>query len=292
MKKEDLDLIPTVYSLFSDIPDRSQTVLSDVNKYYLSDVAILQESYIVYTNNNHMGVLFAFRDYGIANIFRIGFTLVCESNGIQYFTQRTYSSVTYENDNQFNIHIVDLPIIPISGCSLIINWISYGSVDIPIEQSFTKPQKSDIKSIRKVKKLRKNCVYAKGRHSSRKCDIPDDLLPYAWMSYDQLNVPFSEIIDLTKIIKRDHLNPDLQVLSDDSEDEMLSIPINCYYDKGFYSTAYYVQNVPVIEKRLSGGKSAIQCIIRVPCSQIDIMCLKRLSEYRRRVYMGICRIAR
>lgn len=271
MKKEDIDLIPTVYSFFSDIPDRSQTVLSDVNKYYLSDVAILQESYIVYTNDNYMGVLFAFRDYGISNIFRIGFTLVLESNGIQYFTQRTYSSVTYENDNQFNIHLVDLPITPISACSLIINWISYGSVEIPIEQSFTKPQKSDIKSIRKIKKLRKNCVYAKGRHSSRKCDIPDDLLPYAWMSYDQLNVPFSEIIDLTKIIKRDHLNPDLQALSDNSEDEMLSIPINCYYDKGFYSTAYYVQNVPIIEMRLSGGKSAVQCIIRVPCSQIDML---------------------
>lgn len=59
--------------------------------------------------------------------------------------------------------------------------------------------------------------------------------------------------------------------TDNSSCECCLVPINCYFDKGFYATIYYVQNYPVIKKKFSGGESSIQCVIAVNKKRLNLL---------------------
>lgn len=222
------------------------------------------------------GILFTMRDYGICDIKQIGFTLVLETTHHTYALEKTYTSVSYKNDNQFVIHIIDLQRMPITSCYLIINWVSYSPVSSDyqtpdrtiIEKALDRPKKREFEYIRKIDSARDGCEANPNSSSPRKSKLPDDAAHAAWNAYEELDKDFSEIRNLTEVVKarKPLQNADLKLSS-----EQIPVPINCYFDKGFYSTVYYVQDCPIIEKRLSDGKSALQCIVGVSASDLDLL---------------------
>ena len=134
----------------------------DRKKYYLSEAKILQESCEVYSAGLTTGILFTMRDYGICDIKQIGFTLVLETTHHTYALEKTYTSVSYKNDNQFVIHIIDLQRMPITSCYLIINWVTYSPVNSDyqapdrkiIEKALDRPKKREFEYIRKIDSVR------------------------------------------------------------------------------------------------------------------------------------------
>lgn len=53
--------------------------------------------------------------------------------------------------------------------------------------------------------------------------------------------------------------------------EQIAVPINCYFDKGFYAAIYYTKGCEILKIQLSAGKSAIQCIIGVDKDNLDLL---------------------
>ena len=53
--------------------------------------------------------------------------------------------------------------------------------------------------------------------------------------------------------------------------ELIAVPINCYFDKGFYAAIYYTKGCEILKIQLSAGKSAIQCIIGVDKDNLDLL---------------------
>ena len=276
---DNIPVTPMVGSWFSKIPSDARKTLTDRKKYYLSDAKILQESCEVYSVGLTTGILFTLRDYGVCDIKQIGFTLVIETRHHTYALEKTYASVSYKNDNQFIIHIIDLQRLPITNCYLNINWISYDPTLCRytepnrknIGKSLERPKKCDFDHIRKIDALRMDCATDPDCSSSRKSKLPDSKVPTAWTAYSELEKPFSEIRDLIEEVNASgHDFPILDVAVD-TETDLIPVPINCYFDKGFYSTLYYTKNYPIIEKRLSDGKSALQCIVGVSTLQMDLL---------------------
>ena len=276
---ENIPVMPMIGSFFSRIPNDAKRMSIDRKRYYLSDAKILQESCEVYSVGLTTGILFTFRDYGVCDIKQIGFTLVIETKHHVYALEKTYASITYKNDNQFVIHIIDLQRLPIERCSLIVNWIlynpticSYAAPDRKkIGKSFERLKKKDSEHIRKIDTVRKDCPANPDSSSSRKSKLPDSQMPTAWTVYTELEKPFSEIRDLIEDVKASGDNLFCADGSANTTSNLISVPINCYFDKGFYSTVYYAKNYPIIEKRLSDGKSALQCIVAVPDTQVDLL---------------------
>lgn len=55
------------------------------------------------------------------------------------------------------------------------------------------------------------------------------------------------------------------------KEELIAVPINCYFDKGFYAAIYYTKGCKILKIQLSAGKSAIQCIIGVDKDNLDLL---------------------
>lgn len=269
---------PMVDSFFADIPQNAKKVLTDRKKQYLSQARILQESYVVYRSESETGICFNFRDYGLRDIRNIAFTLVLETPHHVYKFQCAIASVKYRNDNQFKIHIVDLQRIPISKCYLVFDWILY--MDIPSQQveskttkitdRFVRPTKLDTEYMRQVDAVREKSEFNKERLSDRKGQFTENALSTAWMVYDEIKDRFQNLLTFTERCKETH--GELCLMNEiGSDTDLLPVPISCYFDKGFYSAVYYAQHYPIIEKRLSGGKSAIQCVVGVDKSHLDML---------------------
>lgn len=270
---EKLPYIPLANSFGQHTFDGATRVLSDKKTYCVPNAYILQEICEVYAAGDIMDIVFVFRDYGICDIFQIGFTLIIEIGAYQYAMQDTYCGVSYKKDNQFCIHIIGLPKQPITHCSLIINWISYGDAHKKFfNQAPARPTRKEFEQFRKLAKLRSHCAIASDTlYSSKKSNIPDEYIREAWTAYESLNQSFLEIQELIDVIQEKHTFADLPDLQINNGKPQIRVPINCYFDKGFYSTAYYAQRYPIVEKRFSGGKSALQCIISVDKEHIDML---------------------
>lgn len=265
--------IPLVNSFSWHIPDNATIVLSDKKKYCVSDAFIQQEMCKVYTTDTTLNIVFVFRDYGICDISQIGFTLIVEAGDYRYSMQDTYCAISYKKDNQFSIHVIDLPKQPITHCYLVINWISYGNTQKKnFNQAFERPTRKELEQFRKLAKLRSHCTVAPNILSSyKRSKIPDEYIRDAWTAYDYLSQTFLEMQSLIDVIQEKHFFSDLPDLQFNDKNRKILVPINCYFDKGFYSTAYYAQRYPIVEKCFSGGKSALQCIIAVDGEHIDML---------------------
>lgn len=270
-----IPISPMVDSFSSSIPYDAKKLFSDRKKYYLQKAYILQELYTVYQEGSSTGICFSLRDYGVRDICLIGFTLIVETTRHVYTFEKSIVAVSYKDDNQFQINIIGLQRIPIKSCSLHINWVEYAGNShtnkVHIDSRFERPKKSDMDYIRKVSELRSGYKVDPQCTSSRKSALPEDILPTAWMSYSQLSKPFSEIQSIIQEIRMGHQSLQLTPELDVSETNMLPVPISCYFDKGFYSTVYYAKNYPIIEKRFSGGKSAVQCVVGVNKDHLDVL---------------------
>ncbi len=273
-----LPFSPNVDSFCAHTPNYAKNLLADHKKRYLRKVRILQESYDVYQTGTTEGICFTFRDYGVRDIQQIGFTLIVETRHHVYSFQQATASITYREDNHFGIHIVDLQRIPIVKCSLVMNWISYagmakfpqGDSKVIIDEQFGRPNKTDLDYISQINHLRKDCINHSVLASSKKFPLPDNVVARAWTVYDELADCFSQLQAATDFIKDNHHTLQL-VFEDAFPAEVLPVPINCYFDKGFYSTIYYAQHCPIIRKQFSGGMSALQCIVGVNKQHLDML---------------------
>ena len=276
---EVIPISPQVNSFISSIPNGSKKLLTDRKRLYLREVNILQESSVVYCNGTSIGICFSFRDYGVRDIKNIGFTLVLETTRHTYMFQKASASVSYINDNQFNIHIIDLQRIPVERCYLFFDWILY--MDTPsqfgergkvhINGQFERPAKLDSENMNRINKARENCVFDRNRSAAKKGTFSEESLATAWMAYDELSKPFRDLQRSIESVESDC--GALQLTTGDlvNPEEPIAVPISCYFDKGFYSTVYYAQNYPIIEKRFSGGKSAVQCVVGVNKTHLDVL---------------------
>lgn len=276
---EVLPIAPMVNSFAPYVPHDAKRVFADRKKYYLRSIHVLQESYEVYQSGDEMGICFTMRDYGVRDIHQLAFALVIETNHHIYTFQRAFSSVTYRNDNQFGIHIIGLQRMPIKKCYLNIEWILYTNVPkeyqdkrkLKIEQSFERPQKQDVAYMRTIDEARKNCAASAGTVSEKKAAFAENELPSAWKVYAELETPFAELRKNIDKVKQNHQMVQLVHSCKESQTDLIPVPISCYFDKGFYSSVYYAQNYPIVEKRLSGGKSAVQCVVGVNKDHLDVL---------------------
>lgn len=274
-----LPFAPMVNSFSPYVPNNAKKVLADKKRYYLRCANILQESYVVYRSEGETGICFTMKDYGVRDIHQIGFTLEIETSHHTYTFQKTFTSVTYRNDNQFGIHVIDLQRIPITKCRLSIDWILYAGVSvqyqearkIKIEEQFERPGKQDVEYMRSVDSARTECVLRAEIASSKKASFSEKELPTAWMVYPELVGLFSNLRSDLCAVKENHQTLRLNYDCDESQAELIPVPVSCYFDKGFYSTIFYAQNYPIVEKRLSGGKSALQCAVGVSKDHLDML---------------------
>ena len=270
-----IPISPLVDSFSSSIPYDAKRIFSDKKKQYLPKAYMLQESYTVYQAGSSTGICFSMRDFGVRDIRLIGFTLIIETTHHAYTFEKSIVSVSYRNDNQFQINITGLQRIPFKKCSIHVNWIEYmgkpQTNKVHIDSLFERPKKADMEYMRRVSELRSCCKADPESTSSRKSTIPEDVLSTAWMSYSELNDPFSTIQSLIQEIQKSHQSLQLNPEFDTAGVNIVPVPISCYFDKGFYSTVYYAKNYPIIEKRFSGGKSAVQCVVGVNKEHLDVL---------------------
>ena len=275
---KEIPITPMVNSFFSSVPNDAIKLLTDRKKLFLREVNILQESYVVYRSEASSGICFSFRDYGVRDIKNIGFTLILETKRHTFKFQKSSASVSYINDNQFKIHIIDLQRIPIVSCYLIFDWILYmdtplqfhESGKIQINSQFERLIKSDSENMNRINKARENCVFDRNRSTAKKGVLPEESIATAWTLYDELRKPFQNLQRSIEYVEQNH--NDLHLMPGGGNDsDLIAVPISCYFDKGFYSTLYYAQNYPIIEKRLSGGKSAVQCVVGVNKTHLDVL---------------------
>ena len=273
-----IPISPAVDSFSVDIPKDAKKLFSSRKRYFLREVNILQESYVFYRSEASCGICFTFRDYGVRDIKNIGFSLIVETMRHSYMFQQACATVNYMDDNQFKIHIVDLQRIPIVRCRLVFNWILYmdrpvqnhNDGTIRIEGEFERPTKIESEYMIRVKNAREACLVERNNRCSRKSAFPEESISTAWKVYDELLGSFEVIQRANDQIKQHHKTLQL-TMEENKSSEIMAVPVSCYFDKGFYSTVYYAGNYPIIEKRLSGGKSAIQCVLGVDKAHLDVL---------------------
>lgn len=118
---------------------------------------------------------------------------------------------------------------------------------------------------------RAECVSRAAIASSKKASFSEKEIPTAWMVYPELVGLFSNLRSDLCAVKENHQTLRLNYDCDESQTELIPVPVSCYFDKGFYSTIFYAQNYPIVEKRLSGGKSALQCTVGVSKDHLDML---------------------
>ena len=271
---------PKVNTIELISPSNVQKIFIDRKHYYESLSNLLQEHCVVYQRHQEQGVVFYLRDYGVCDIKKIGFTVLIESNGQEYVFQGVCPFGIYIDENKLQIHISGFPIMPISKCRLKIDWIIYAKILEQYEniqrknilEDFHRPTLSDRERMRKINALMSRQIKEEERIS---CQWKNNIIPeekiIAWKEYDELINDFSNLITVTQYEKSIERVPNFERLVDAEAGEVLLVPINCYFDKGFYSTIYYARNYPIVEKRLSGGKSSLQCLVCVPCTHLDLL---------------------
>ena len=276
---EILPITPMVDSFSRCIPAQAKRKLINKQQYYLKSINILQESYEVYQSKSSLGICFTLRDYGFRDLYQIGFTLIIETRRHCYRYQKAFSSVYYQNDNQFLIHIVDLDKTAIKRCYLIIDWVLYAdfithqrdACKLRLEEEFKSPDQEDFEYIYQVDTVRSRCISNSTTLSSKKAQFDEEALPTAWRVYRELNTLFSELSSNIECIRQNHKTLCLSYPFENTKEELIPVPISCYFDKGFYSALYYAKDYPIIEKRFSGGQSAIQCVVGVNKSHLDVL---------------------
>ena len=270
---------PIVGSI-ADIQKNFKRILISPQKYYLQNEMILQESCEIYHDKKLSGIIFSFKDYGIRSLMRIGFTLVVETINKKYFFGETFTSISYTNDNQFIIHIIDLQkcideeaICSIERCYVVFNWILYHGQEEnnTVNDCFEIPDKTSKEYMKKIDDARSCCkTNINTLISDKKAPFPVELLKDAWQFYDEIKYEFEQINNLCNNIESTNFFVDMDKKEKKNQSKIV-VPINCYFDKGFYSTVYYAERYPIVEKCFSNGKSAIQCMIAVEESHLDML---------------------
>lgn len=259
-----LPVTPIVDSFGAFSVKRKDRILTSKRKLYLSEANILLNGFSVYHTQDSIRIVFCFKDYGVCDIQRVGFSLFVTSEGQKYTYQPTATSVFYTDNSCFEIKIIDLQEMSIDWVDIQINWILYKGIPledryqskIPITGKFVRPTRADIERMRKIDEGRSGCL---GR-------------AHVWELYDELVPAFTKLkTDIALAKSLPLVSDECEKSTIESDGEVLLVPISCYFDKGFYSAFYFAKNYPIVEKRFSPGKSCVQCVIAVDKSHLAVL---------------------
>ena len=162
-------------------------------------------------------------------------------------------------------------ILPITHCQLYINWIQYWSGTLAdkhtINETFELTSEEESKSIRRINRFWNGCGACR---CGNKANLTDEKKEIAWKEYPELKADFDSLKRLLSEAKKIKLN--LSTCNNTKrKKELIAVPINCYFDKGFYAAIYYTKGCEILKIQLSAGKSAIQCIIGVDKDNLDLL---------------------
>lgn len=262
---------PNGYYTFSDeyLRRKCKRIYQDKTKYYATKSKLFQTLCRVYVDNQKTIFCFSIDDCGVRDIKEVGFSLLIKTNDWEYQFENVETYLQYIIDNKAQLFFTIFQPLTIEKCELRVEWIQYFGIPDnsreKIEENFVIPSNDNLKTIRKINRIRKGSTE---KHINKKDAIPVEKVEKAWKAYEELLEPLSI---LKKLNSNTH-NYNFTIEStDNSSCECCLVPINCYFDKGFYATIYYVQNYPVIKKKFSGGESSIQCVIAVNKKRLNLL---------------------
>lgn len=262
---------PTGSYTFSDeyLKKKCKRIYQDKMKYYAVKSKLCQTFCRVYVDDQKTIFCFSVDDCGIRDIKELGCSLFIKTNEFEYQFKNIETYVRYTIDNKIQLCFTFFQLLTIEKCNLRVEWIRYfGTSDSSCEEkeeNFVIPSNDEVKVIRKINNIRKGSTE---KRINRKDAIPVAKEEKAWKAYDELLKPLSTLKKLNSNAQDYSL---IVESTDNSSCECFLIPINCYFDKGFYATIYYVQNYPIVKKKFSSGESSIQCVIAVDKHKLNLL---------------------
>lgn len=246
-------------------------VIEDKQLYYAPKVKLCQELCEARTVDGKLYIVIAMSDCGVPDVREMGISLIIKTTHHEYRLKEVNVTPYYQKDNKMSVFFTLPQILPITHCQLYINWIQYWSDTLAdkhtINEAFKLTSEEESKSIRRINKFWNGCGACR---CGNKANLTDEEKENAWKEYPELKADFDSLKRLLSEAKKIKLN--LSTCNNTKKKkEQIAVPINCYFDKGFYAAIYYTKGCEILKIQLSAGKSAIQCIIGVDKDNLDLL---------------------
>ena len=246
-------------------------VIEDKQLYYAPKVKLCQELCEARTVDGKLYIVIAMSDCGVPDVREMGISLIIKTTHHEYRLKEVNVTPYYQKDNKMSVFFTLPQILPITHCQLYINWIQYWSDTIAdkhtINEAFKLTSEEESKSIRRINRFWNGCGACR---CGNKANLTDEKKENAWKEYPELKADFDSLKRLLSEAKKIKLN--LSTCNNTKKkEELIAVPINCYFDKGFYAAIYYTKGCKILKIQLSAGKSAIQCIIGVDKDNLDLL---------------------
>lgn len=246
-------------------------VIEDKQLYYAPKVKLCQELCEARTVDGKLYIVIAMSDCGVPDVREMGISLIIKTTHHEYRLKEVNVTPYYQKDNKMSVFFTLPQILPITHCQLYINWIQYWSDTLAdkhiINEAFKLTSEEESKSIRRINRFWNGCGACR---CGNKANLTDEKKENAWKEYPELKADFDSLKRLLSEAKKIELN--LSTCNNTKKKkEQIAVPINCYFDKGFYAAIYYTKGCEILKIQLSAGKSAIQCIIGVDKDNLDLL---------------------
>lgn len=246
-------------------------VIEDKQLYYAPKVKLCQELCEARTVDGKLYIVIAMSDCGVPDVREMGISLIIKTTHHEYRLKEVNVTPYYQKDNKMGVFFTLPQILPITHCQLYINWIQYWSDTLAdkhtINEAFKLTSEEESKSIRRINRFWNGCGACR---CGNKANLTDEKKENAWKEYPELKADFDSLKRLLSEAKKIKLN--LSTCNNTKKKkEQIAVPINCYFDKGFYAAIYYTKGCEILKIQLSAGKSAIQCIIGVDKDNLDLL---------------------
>ena len=246
-------------------------VIEDKQLYYAPKVKLCQELCEARTVDGKLYIVIAMSDCGVPDVREMGISLIIKTTHHEYRLKEVNVTPYYQKDNKMSVFFTLPQILPITHCQLYINWIQYWSGTLAdkhtINETFELTSEEESKSIRRINRFWNGCGACR---CGNKANLTDEKKEIAWKEYPELKADFDSLKRLLSEAKKIKLN--LSTCNNTKKKkEQIAVPINCYFDKGFYAAIYYTKGCEILKIQLSAGKSAIQCIIGVDKDNLDLL---------------------
>lgn len=246
-------------------------VIEDKRLYYAPKVKLCQELCEVRAVDGKLYIVIAMSDCGVPDVREMGISLIIKTTHHEYRLKEVNVTPYYQKDNKMSMSFTLPQILPITHCQLYINWIQYWSGTLAdkhtINETFELTSEEESKSIRRINRFWNGCGACR---CGNKANLTDEKKEIAWKEYPELKADFDSLKRLLSEAKKIKLN--LSTCNNTKrKKELIAVPINCYFDKGFYAAIYYTKGCEILKIQLSAGKSAIQCIIGVDKDNLDLL---------------------
>lgn len=246
-------------------------VIEDKQLYYAPKVKLCQELCEARTVDGKLYIVIAMSDCGVPDVREMGISLIIKTTHHEYRLKEVNVTPYYQKDNKMSVFFTLPQILPTTHCQLYINWIQYWSDTLAdkhiINEAFKLTSEEESKSIRRINRFWNGCGACR---CGNKANLTDEKKENAWKEYPELKADFDSLKRLLSEAKKIKLN--LSTCNNTKKKkEQIAVPINCYFDKGFYAAIYYTKGCEILKIQLSAGKSAIQCIIGVDKDNLDLL---------------------